>query len=322
MKKMKILYLIIIIICIGASCESRILKSFDLIMAIDSIPPKLEYIESPSPYCVKIIFNETLNSRDKIKLNFDGVDVSNYSVKSNTVTYFLKDPLECGIKYLIKIKVEDLNRNSTYIESFVYTKNNNRANVLISEVSTKGTAKNCDKVELIVTKSGSLASIVVSDGFNDNFEDRCVLPDIYVNEGEYIVISFKEEEEDCFISENKKGLSSNNGCILILDTPSYNSNVIDCLVYSNKISENSEGFANEKTLSIAKTLVSIGMWENTFPLALGAVDSTNETSTRTINRLLKDNSYFQDTNTYEDFYITVTSGDSFGSKNNLNIYNQ
>jgi hypothetical protein len=320
MNKKSIFYLLLIL-CLCIACESRIQQSFNLISNIDSTPPKLNYIESQSPYSVEIVFDEILSDRDKIELTFNNEKISNFSVKTNIVKIFRKQALIAGNKYSIKIKVEDLNGNSTFLESFVYTKNNNMADVLISEISTKGTTKNCDKVELVVTKSGSLAGIVVSDGFNDNYEDRCTLPDIYVNEGEFIVISFKDSNEESFKSENKKGLSSNNGCVLVLDNPSYNAKILDCIIYSNNKSENSEGFASNKTLLTAKTLVSLGQWENTYPLASAAVDTTCETSTRTINRKYSNNYYFVDTDSCEDFYVTVTSGDSFGYENNLEVYN-
>jgi len=320
-KNFNLIFLFTILVWSCISCESRLINTFNLIGEIDSTPPKIEYIESNSPYSVEIVFDELLNDKSTVELIFNNEKVSNFNVRKNVVTYYLKDPLTPGVKNNISVKVEDINGNSTLVDSFVYTKNNEMANLLISEVSTKGTTKKCDKVELVVTKSGSLAGIVISDGFNDNYTDRCILPDIYAYEGEFVVISFQKEEENCYISENKAGLSSNNGCILVLTSPSYNSSVMDCLIYSNQKSENSEGFANENTLQTAKKLVNLGMWENTYPLANGAVDSTLETSTRTINRRCIDGLYFLDTDTSEDFYITVSGGDSFGEINNEEEYN-
>lgn len=321
MSKKLILYLfVLVLLCSCTACESRVVNTFNLIANIDSTPPKLKYIESTSEYSVEIVFDEVLNNKDSVSLIFNGEVVDNFNVKQNIVTYFRKEALIPGEKNTLNITVEDLNGNSTSVDSFVYTTNNNRADVLISEVSTKGTTKNCDKVELFVTNSGSLAGIVVSDGFNDNYNDRCILPNVYVHEGDFVVISFKDDTMDSYKSENKAGLSSNNGCILVLESPSYNADVIDCLIYSNQKSENSEGFANENTLNTAKLLVSLGMWENAYPLSAAAVDSTLETSTRTINRKSQDNHFFIDRDTSEDFYITVTSGDTFGYPNNLEQY--
>lgn len=322
MKKNKYLYIsIFIIINFLISCDTKIIKTFNLLENYDSTPPKLKYIESESPYCISIVFDEELNSKKKTKLYVDNQIQTNFNIEKNIVTYFQKDKLIPGEKHTLKIKVEDLRGNSTYIESFVYTKNNNLAKVLISEVSTKGTSSNCDKVEIVVTKSGSLAGIVLSDGFNTNYNDRFIFPEIWANEGEFYVVSFKENSNtDFFVSENKAGLSSNNGCIILLESPSYNSKVLDCLIYSNKVSENCEGFANETTLNNAKILANIGMWENTFPLSDNAVDSTHVTSTRTINRKYTNNSFYIDTDTYSDFYTTITKGNSFGKTNNLEEY--
>jgi len=317
MKKKKYLYIIAsVFILLIVSCESKIIKTFNLLENLDSIPPKLKYIESNSPYSIEIEFDERLNLKEKTHLIID-----NYKVNKNKITYYQNEKMIPGEKHYIKLKVEDLNGNSTFIESFVFTKNTDMADILISEVSTKGTSKNCDKVEIVVTKSGSLAGIVVSDGFNNNYNDRCVLPDVYANEGDFYVISFKnQEDDDMFISENKKGLSSNNGCVLLLDSPSYNAKVIDCIIYSNKKSENCEGFASEKTLETAKSLSNIGLWEKAYPLSETAINSTYETSTRTINRKYIKDYFFIDSNSNNDFYITVTRGDTFGYINTKDEY--
>ena len=63
-----------------------------------------------------------------------------------------------------------------------------------------------------------------------------------------------------------------------------------------------------------------GDWEIDTPLSNAAVNSTNETSTRTINRYSDKWGKYQDTNTQNDFYITITSGQSFGYKNNPKVY--
>ncbi|MGD1822078.1 MAG: hypothetical protein ACPKM0_04855 [Pleomorphochaeta sp.] len=322
MKKIKYLCIFLSIsIILLISCDSKIIQTFNLLENYDSTPPKLKYIESNSPYSIEILFDEALANKTSSSFYLDKLKKTNYKINKNKLTYFQQDELIPGEKHNLVIKVEDLNGNSTQVESEVYTKNTNLAEVLISEVSTKGTSSNCDKVELVVTKSGSIAGIVVSDGFNQNYEDRCILPNILVNEGDFIVISFKDNKnEDYLISENKNGLSSNNGCLLVLDSPSFNAKVLDCIIYSNKTSENCEGFANEKTLEIAKTLSSIGMWENSYPLSNEAIDTTYETSTRTINRRVINNYFFVDTDSKNDFYITVTKGNSFGSINNENEY--
>lgn len=321
MKKIKYLCIILsIFILFIISCDSKLVESFNLLENIDYHPPQLKYIESNSPYSIEVLFNEPLATKDKSSFYLDNKKKSNYNIKANTLTYFQQQELIPGEKHNIKVTVQDLNGNSTEIESFCYTKNNNPAKLLISEISTKGTSLNCDKVELVAVNRGSVAGFVIADGFNDNYKDRIILPNIYVNEGDFIVISFKNKENDFYVSENQAGLSSNNGCILILDNPSYNAKVMDAIIYSNKSSESCEGFANENTLNTAKKLVALSMWELTNPLSDGAVNTTYETSTRTINRKFVNNFFFIDTNTKEDFYTTVTKGATFGKMNNINEY--
>ena len=62
------------------------------------------------------------------------------------------------------------------------------------------------------------------------------------------------------------------------------------------------------------------MWETSYPLSDSAVDTTYETSTRTINRKFINNFFFIDSNSNEDFYITVTKGATFGDMNNTEQY--
>jgi len=321
MKKNKYIYIILsIFILFTTSCDTKFIETFNLLENVDYQPPKLIYIESPTHFSIEVVFNETLASKDKSSFFLDNQEKTNYRIQDKSLTYFQREELIPGDRHEIKVKVEDLNGNSTEIESLVYTKNNNPAKLLISEISTKGTSTNCDKVELVAVNRGSIAGFVISDGFNDNYKDRCILPDIYVNEGDFIVISFKNDEKDYLLSENKGGLSSNNGCLLLLDNPSYNASVMDAVIYSNKTSELSQGFANENTLNIAQKLVSLGMWETSYPLSDSAVDTTYETSTRTINRKFINNFFFIDSNTNEDFYITVTKGATFGDMNNTEQY--
>ncbi len=321
MKKNKYLYIILsIYILFLTSCDSKFVDTFNLLENVDYQPPKLIYIESASHYSIEVVFNETLAAKNTSSFILDNQIKTNYKINDKSLTYFQREELIPGEKHEVKVKVEDLNGNSTEIESFVYTKNTNPAKLLISEISTKGTSTNCDKVELVAINRGSVAGFVISDGFNDNYKDRCILPDIYVNEGDFIVISFKNNEKDYLLSENQEGLSSNNGCLLVLENPSYNASVMDAVIYSNKTSELSQGFANENTLDIAKKLVSLGMWETSYPLAQSAVDTTHETSTRTINRKFINNFFFVDTNSKDDFYTTITKGETFGFINNTEQY--
>ncbi len=77
-------------------------------------------------------------------------------------------------------------------------KNNNKARILITEISTKGTNKYCDRVEFIVTKKGNLAGLTIADGFFSNYTDRCVLPNLEVTQGDIFVVAFQKNNTSNF----------------------------------------------------------------------------------------------------------------------------
>jgi hypothetical protein len=251
---------------------------------------------------------------------FEDIETNSFKIDGYTLIIYSKTELIPGKKYDIKAEVSDLSGNTTTVEASCFAKNTNPAQLLISEISTKGSKIYGDRVEIICTKSGNLAGISIADGFNYNYSDRCVLPNLETFEGDLIVIGFGDNTECDYMSEKSQGLSSNNGCLIISENPEVDSPIQDCIIYSNKSSSTFSGFASRTTEECATTLMNSGNWEIDKPLSNAAVNSTYETSTRTINRFADKVGNYRDTNTQYDFYITVTSGQSFGSRNNPNIY--
>lgn len=322
MKTKKIFLLIISVLVLSSctSCEPPNNQIIDMLSCIDSIPPSLIEIKGISSYAFNLIFSEPIGNRSNCKVQLEEEYTSNFNIEGSTLNIYSNKKLIPGKRYHIKVEVVDKSGNSTIVESMCFSKNLNPAKLLISEISTKGTKKYGDRVELICIESGCLAGITIANGFNYNWEDRCVLPDIPICSGELIVIGFGCDANADYKSENLDGLSSNNGCLLINTTPDVNSLIQDCIVYSNKTSVTFSGFANRHIEETANTLIRKGEWEDDSPISKSAVNTTYETSTRSINRKADKWGNYQDTNTQNDFYITVTSGQSFGSKNNNKEY--
>ena len=313
-----IIYSLILISC--TSCENQNTTIIDLLSYVDTIPPSLIKINGNSHYAFSLTFSEKLKDRHSTKVFFEDNETNSFKIDGYSLIIYSKDELIPGKKYYIKAEVADLSGNTTIVESYCFAKNINPARLLISEISTKGTTKYGDRVELICTKSGNLAGICIADGFNYNYGDRCVLPNREAYEGDLIVIAFADNCECDERSEKRQGLSSNNGCIIISENPEVDSPIQDCIIYSNKSSSTFSGFASRVVEERVKTLVDLGEWESDTPLSSAAVDSTNSTSTRSINRHSDKWGNYSDTNTQDDFYVTVTSGQSFGTKNNPNVY--
>lgn len=313
-----ILFSFILISC--TSCENQNPSIIDLLSYVDITPPSLLKINGESQYAFTLYFSEKLMKHNSTKVMFENKETNSFKIDGYSLIIYSKKELIAGEQYKLKAEVSDLSGNTTIVEAFCFAKNSNPAQLLISELSTKGTNKYSDRVELICVKEGNLAGISIGDGFNYNYSDRCVLPNVFAYEGDLIVIGFTENIDCDYTSVNHQGLSSNNGCLIISENPEVDSSIQDCIIYSNKKSTSFSGFASRSIEERAKALVNYGHWENDTPLSNSAVDTTNETSTRTINRFSNKWGSYNDTNTQNDFYITVTSGQSFGVKNNPQIY--
>lgn len=317
-----LLILNILLLTLFTNCENTSPKIIDILSYRDITPPALISINGESSKAFTIKFNEKLNDRFHTTVYFQNKKTTNFLIDNNEISIISTKDLIPGKQYEIKVEVEDLQGNSTRVDCSPYAKNNNKARLLISEFNTKGTRKYGDRVELIVVKRGNLAGLCLSDGFNNNYNDRCVFPSREVYEGELIIVSFQEGISGDFYSKNLKGLSSFNGCLLILDSPETKARIQDCVIYSNKSSKTNEGLGNKNILNTAKLLSSNGDWEESSPICSSAVDSNYSTSTRTINRKVDKLNKYIDTNSAEDFYTTITSGQSFGELNNKKEYHK
>lgn len=181
--------------------------------------------------------------------------------------------------------------------------------MIINEFSTKGSTSNPDRVELLVTKGGNLAGITLANGSQSSYTDRCILPDLRVYQGDYLVVSFqKGEERTQFSSEKLVGLGSNNGCLTICESPDWESALLDAVLYSNLTTSTYNGFGSRALEEGAKTLYEQGQW-TAFQVE-GAINSSNSTATRTLCR-----NQGQDTNSKEDWYVCDTKEASFGTRN-------
>lgn len=319
-KKIFLIIISTLILCSCTSCNPADTQIIDLLSCIDCIPPALLEIKGISSYAFNLEFSEPIGNRDYCTVQLEDNYTTNFEIEGSTLSIYSNKKLIAGRKYHIKVEVVDNSGNSTIVDAMCFSKNLNPARLLISEISTKGTKKYGDRVELICIDSGCLAGITIANGFNYNWGDRCVLPDVSICAGEIIVIGFGCDAKADYKSENLNGLSSNNGCLLVSKTPDVNSIIQDCIVYSNKTSVTFSGFANRHIEETANTLIRKGEWELSTPPSKNAVNTTYETSTRSINRKADKWGNYQDTNTQDDFYITVTSGQTFGFKNNTKEY--
>ena len=215
------------------------------------------------------------------------------SAGAKNVTLVFQEAIPAGTSVLVEGKVKDIRGNSNRFSLRMWGKNTNPASVVINEFTTKGTEKQPDRVELMVTRSGNLGGFVVTDG-----NDRCILPDRMAWKGEYLVVQFQKGEQTLELrSEALLGLASNNGVLYVLSNPASDGTFLDAVAYSSRTAT-FDGWGNETVRQQVQRLSESKSW-----LPEGsdqAVDSTYATATRSFNRIAG-----PDTDGKNDWYITT-----------------
>lgn len=307
--------LLFLLVATSCGCNQQGPESIDLFAQQDSTPPKLLSAKAIDTATITLKFSEELRSKS-IRLQVNGVKDTNYLCKRESITLYLTSAMDIASSTRLEGRVEDLWGNSMCFTIEVWAHNPNRAGLLINEFSTKGSGNNPDRVELRIIKAGNLAGITVANGVGPFAKDRCILGDTKVYAGDFIVIAFQEGGTDTgYRSEYLGGLSSNNGCITVTESPDWESPILDAVLYSNRTTTTFGGFGSRETEQEALLLYQGRHWDS--PLAEKAIDSTNSTATRTLCR----NNY-SDTNSELDWYVCDTKGASFGGENSAVRYEQ
>lgn len=260
--------------------------------------------------------------------------------ENRVVITFLGEQLP-GKEYIISSVVRDDTGNTTSFTSPFYGYNPDRANLLINEFTTQGSASHPDVIELIALTGGNIAGISVYEGTPGNWDNRIILPELWVDEGDFLLIHCKPEGIPEEINETTNtlesggldasdsaydfwvpggsGLSGNNGVLTVSEYPG--GPVMDGVLYSNRTSasdENYRGFGSAKTMDRADELYAAGEWTAAGDLIApeDAVNPEDSTATRSICR----GTDRGDTNSAADWHIVPTSGYTFGGENSDEVY--
>ena len=154
------------------------------------------------------------------------------------------------------------------------------AELLISEFVCKG-RNGDDMVELYVTKGGRTDGIALISA-----ESEAVLPSSEVSRGQYLSCKLDMKNSKGFIEVRT---SANRTTSRILDKVRYSTN-------KNGESETSDAWQGE------------------------GIDVSKSTATRSVNRKALPGGGYVDTNTANDFYVTVTRGATIGGENNPKVF--
>jgi len=311
-----------------------------LLQEPDLTPPRfLEVSPTESPE-VHLIFNETIKTECNMITLDSGESVLLEVFDSTTLALIPQSELIPGHLYKAALTVEDLSGNSCRFILPFWGWNPRLPGVLINEMNPKGSDSNPDCIELYFTKGGNTAGLCLYYGTRNYYDYRYVLPDLEVNDGDYLIIhcrrKFLDEEvseyEDKAVSGGKlssddawdlwlpedQGLSGANGVLTIYNTPG--GILQDGVVYTDRDPDPEDDYLGwtSRTFDPVADLYSEAGWnfsnENINPKE--AVFSGESTATRSICR----NSQSFDSDSKDDWHTVPTSQKSFGSINTDEVY--
>ena len=302
----------VLILLIGCSQTVDVTEVFNAFSGKDDKAPVLLGAHSESSATVRLDFSEP------VKLY--GSYVGKYSARSEGKSIYIVLPseLEPGIQTQISGRVRDHAGNTCAFSIQVWGLNPRLPKILINEFTTKGSDKSPDRTELRILGDGNLNGMVLYNGIPDDWDSRVLFPDIDVRKNDLVVIWWTEElpqaaEEASGVinicASCSDSLSSNNGTLVLCDTPSIGATVIDAVIYSN-FSSSYQGFGTKGALQRAQWVQDYGAWSG------DAIDSTSSTATRSVSRF----SDGRDTDSAGDWFITVTGGSTFGTENTSDPY--
>jgi len=318
------------------------------ILSGDFQPPVYHGLEVTGEHTVTVEFNEPVSVHGTGIRSTPALTPVSTDLQDSRIKICFAETLLPGKRYVLKGAFEDKHGNSNTCIIPFYGYNPYVPGVLINEFTTQGSGNHPDCTELRITAPGNLAGLCLYDGTLNEWNQRIILPFMQVYEGDYLIIHWKPEglptEVDetlgktlsggldaspyayDFWVEDGSGLSGNNGAISLYRHP--RGGLLDAVLYSNRTKESDEtygGFGSSSVQAMAVELFDEGGW---LPNTLSeqpsgctiypedAINPTDSTATRTMCR--RPNT--ADTNTKTDWYITVTSGSTFGTDNTSKEY--
>ena len=309
-----------IVLLIGCSDEidTPILNYFS---GKDRESPVLIEISAKNSTTIEFIFDEFLY-KPRIVLK-DRFKESTCSVYENKLTLTLSHSLEVTNKTDVYLSVRDKEGNTATMEVPIYGKNFSVPSLIINEFSTKGNANHPDRIEIKALSDGNLAGVTLYQGMFFSHTHSFSFPLRDVKKGDYIVVQYQEipteySSDTLLFYGGEDGLGGNNGVISLYGSP-YD-DIVDIVIYSNRTSDSDEhygGFGTKEVYDHIQEATHTQQWtHNGVIRPESAINSNNTTATRSFNRYEEK----EDTNSALDWYIVRTSGSSFLSKNNTEVY--
>jgi hypothetical protein len=263
-------------------------------------------------------------------------DVTVASIEDGSIVRVqLKENQQPGKMFTADLLAEDEGKNTINVLIPFKARNNRMPRLVINEFRTEYANPKVEFIELKLLTSGNMGAMRIFMAGGSQKPTSYDFSPVEVKEGEYIVLHLRKRENEC-IDEYGDDLAlsggtgssptardiwipgtvkliNKTGFIYLLDQ---DDNVLDAVMFSEKPDP---WWTKDYLAEAAEFLYSKGAWKSTKGSICGpadAVKSAGTTATRTICR----DETVPNTNTAADWYVTVTSGNSPGAKNNPNRY--
>ena len=293
---------------LSCSQEPEPMEIFNALAGKDCKAPVLLSVKSESGSIIRLEFDEPVK--------IFGYYFGSSTARSDGRFLYVSLPISLppGESSMVSGRVKDYSGNTAGFSVSVWGFNPRLPAMVINEFTTKGTAKSPPRTELRALEDGNINGIVLYAGTPDDYDACVMLGDIEVKKDDLIVIWWTEELPDgvlkrlpglwniCAACAQKP--ATNNGTFALCENPSAGAAILDAVVYSN-FSQSHEGFGTKSALQRAQWVISAGAWTGE------AVDGTASTATRSLSRRMDG----RDSDSCSDWFVTVTSGSTFGSAN-------
>ena len=303
----------LVLLLLGCSQEVDVGEIVNVFSGKDCQSPVLVSVSTASSSVVRIEFSEPVR--------IYGSSFSPFTARADGkfVYVTMNSSLPPGQSSSIGGRVKDYSGNTTGFSVEVWGHNPLIPPIVINEFTTKGTERSPDRTELLVKANGNINGMVLYCGIPDDNDAKVVFGDLNVKENDLIVVWWTEKLPDNVLeygigtinicASTNSGPSSNNGTLVLCNTPSLGAGIMDAVVYSN-FSASHDGYGTRGAKERAQWVLTSGFWEG------DAVDSTTSTATRSMSRVLEG----RDSNCCKDWYVTVTGGSTFGLPNDSEAY--
>ena len=303
---------VIVLVLLGCSQDPEQTEVFNFFSGTDCMAPTLVSVRSESGAIIRLEFDEP------VKVYARSFSPFSARADGRFVYVTLSRTLPPGKNSVVEGRVRDYSGNTTGFAVSVWGFNSRLPEIIINEFTTKGTAKSPDRTELRVLSGGNLEGLTLYCGIPGDCDASVMLGDLEVERDDMVVIwwteslpsGVRERASGVFniCAETSSDSSSNNGTLVLCENPSLGAMVLDAVIYSN-FSQSHEGFGTKTALQRARWVISSGAWSG------DAVDCTSATATRSVSRIPSGS----DTDTSDDWFITITSGSTFGGSNTSSV---